>query len=188
MKFSIFKRLLAVLLAAAVGSLQVEAAELETGAAELRPLSREFRLDGVVEAVNRTTVSAQTSGQVQEILYDVDDYVEKDAVLVVLKDTEQQANVSRAAADLKEAVAHLQEARDAYQRTKDIFAKELVAESAMDSGAGPHRCRRGAETSAGGEGRWLNWEFQVASQSASRVARSRRFWHWWGCYWDYLRC
>lgn len=132
MKFSIFKRLLAVLLAAAVGSLQVEAAELETGVAELRPLSREFRLDGVVEAVNRTTVSAQTSGQVQEILYDVDDYVEKDAVLVVLKDTEHQAGVSRAAADLKEAVARLEEARDAHQRTKEIFAKQLVAESAMD--------------------------------------------------------
>ena len=57
MKFSIFKRLLAVLLAAGIGSLQAQAVELETGVAELRPLSREFRLDGVVEAVNRTTVT-----------------------------------------------------------------------------------------------------------------------------------
>lgn len=188
MKHSIVKWLMSVLMAAGSGSALAQPEELITAAAELQTLPREFRLDGVVETTNKTTISAQTSGQVQEILYDVNDVVEKDSVLVVLKDTEQQANVSRAAADLKEAVAHLQEARDAYQRTKDIFAKELVAESAMDSGAGPHRCRRGAETSAGGEGRWLNWEFQVASQSASRVARSRRFWHWWGCYWDYLRC
>ena len=132
MKFSVFKCLPAVLLVAGIGSLQVQAAELETGAAELRLLSRELRLDGVVEAVSRSTVSAQTSGQVQEILYDVDDYVEKDAVLVVLKDTEHQARVSRAAADLKEAVARLEEARDAHQRTKEIFVKQLVAESAMD--------------------------------------------------------
>lgn len=132
MKFATFKRLPAVLLAAGIGSLQLQAAELETGAAELRPLSREFRLDGVVEAVNRTTVSAQTSGQVEEILFDVDDYVEKDAVLVVLKDIEHQARVSRAAADLKEAVVRLEEARDAYRRTKEVFAKQLVAESAMD--------------------------------------------------------
>ncbi len=81
MRLSIFKCFPAVLLVAGIGSFQVQAVELETGAAELRPLSRELRLDGVVEAVSRSTVSAQTSGQVQEILYDVDDYVEKDAVL-----------------------------------------------------------------------------------------------------------
>ena len=47
-------------------------------------MPREYRLDGVVEAVNRTTVSAQTQGQVEEILYDVDDFVEKGAVVARL--------------------------------------------------------------------------------------------------------
>jgi len=109
-----------------------EAQSLDTVVAEIRQLPREFRLDGVVEATNRTTVSAQTSGQVQEILYDVDDFVEKDAVLIRLKDTEQRARLVQAAADLKEAVARLEEARDEHKRTQEVFAKQLVSESAMD--------------------------------------------------------
>ncbi len=38
-------------------------APLETAVAEYRELPREYRLDGVVEAVNRSTVSAQTGGR-----------------------------------------------------------------------------------------------------------------------------
>ena len=50
------------------------AAELETATASKRETAREFWLDGAVEAINQTTLSAQTQGQVQEILFDVDDY------------------------------------------------------------------------------------------------------------------
>ncbi len=133
MTLSINKKTLAgLLMAVALATPAAEPPKLETAQAELRQLPREFRLDGAVEAVNRTTVSAQTSGQVQEILYDVDDFVEKGALLVVLKDTEHQAHVSRAAADLKAAVAQREETEEEYQRTRDVFAKKLVAASAMD--------------------------------------------------------
>jgi multidrug efflux pump subunit AcrA (membrane-fusion protein) len=54
---------------------------LATAEIRYRTVAREYRLDGVVEAVNRTTVSAQTQGQVEEILYDVNDVVEKGAVV-----------------------------------------------------------------------------------------------------------
>ena len=46
---------------------------LATAVAEYRILPREYRLDGTVEAVHQTTVSAQTGGEVTEILFDVDD-------------------------------------------------------------------------------------------------------------------
>ena len=72
--------------------------ELETASATVETLSREFRLDGVVEAVNRATVSAQTRGSIQEILVDVDDYVEKGDVIIRLKDTSQQAQLKKAKA------------------------------------------------------------------------------------------
>ncbi len=130
---SIAKQILSILLmGVAFVAPASDTEQLETAQAELRQMPREFRLDGTVEAVNRTTVSAQTSGQVQEILYDVDDTVEKGAVLVVLKDTEHQAHVGRAAADLKAAVAQRQEAEDEYKRIKEMFAKKLVAASVMD--------------------------------------------------------
>ena len=105
---------------------------LKTAIAENLKVPREFRLDGVVEAVHQSTISAQTQGQVQEILFDVDDFVEKGAIVVRLKDTEQRARYSRAEADLKVAQAQRQEAVDEHDRTRDLFGKQLVSESAMD--------------------------------------------------------
>ncbi len=69
------------------------AAELQTVTAELQELPREFLLDGTVEAIQQTTVSAQTSGQVEEILFDVDDFVEQGQLLIRLKETEQKARL-----------------------------------------------------------------------------------------------
>lgn len=105
---------------------------LATATAQYQTVPREYRLDGVVEAVNRTTVSAQTQGQVEEIFYDVDDYVTKDAVLARLKDTEHRTGVAQAAADLKSASAQLEQAREEHSRVKGLYAKKNVSDSAMD--------------------------------------------------------
>jgi RND family efflux transporter MFP subunit len=110
----------------------VDSASLETATAEYRIIPREYRLDGIVEATNRTTVSAQTQGQVQEILYDVNDFVQKDAVVVRLKDMEHRARVAQAAAELKSATATLEQAREEFERVEGLFGKELVSDSAMD--------------------------------------------------------
>lgn len=136
-----FQRLAAlavVLIAAAVAvppwaqAQQSQGGALATAATQYRSVPREYRLDGVVEAVNRTTVSAQTQGQVQEILYDVDDYVEKDAVVARIKDTEHRARVAQAAADLKSAAAQLEQAREEHDRIKGLYEKRNVSDSAMD--------------------------------------------------------
>ncbi len=108
------------------------AGELETATAEYRVVPREYRLDGVVEAVNRSTVSAQTRGQVEQILFDVDDYVEKGQLIVRLKDTEQRAQLSKAEASLKEADANYRKARDDYNRIKGVFDRGLISQSEMD--------------------------------------------------------
>lgn len=96
-------------------------------------LPREYRLDGMVEAVNRSTISAQTSGEVEEILFDVDDFVEQGSVILRLKDTEQRARLSQAEAELEEASARYREAQEAHERTSNVFAKKLVAQAEMDA-------------------------------------------------------
>ena len=111
---------------------RAQAAGLATAVAEYRVVPREYRLDGVVEAVNRTTVSAQTQGQVQEILFDVDDYVEKDTVVARLKDTEHRARVAQASADMKSAAAQLEQAREEHTRVQGLSAKKNVSDSAVD--------------------------------------------------------
>lgn len=101
--------------------------------AETRRLPREQILEGVTEAVNRSTVSAQTAGRVQEILFDVNDVVPQGAVIIRLRDTEQRASLTRAEAGVREADARFNEAQAEYNRVKGIFARSLVAKADMDA-------------------------------------------------------
>jgi RND family efflux transporter MFP subunit len=93
---------------------------------------REVRLDSRVEAVQQATVSAQTGGQIEEILFDVGDYVEKGQLLVRLRDTEQRARQTRAEAALDEARAGLKKVGDEHRRISDLFARKLVSTAEMD--------------------------------------------------------
>jgi RND family efflux transporter MFP subunit len=95
-------------------------------------LSREFHLDGVVEATHKATITAQTKGTVQQVLVDVDDFVEKGALIIQLKDVSQQAQLKKARAAEKEASAQLSNAQDEYNRVKDIYAKKVVSKAEMD--------------------------------------------------------
>ena len=105
---------------------------LETAEVNSELLSREFRLDGVVEAIHKATVSAQTGGTIREILVDVDDYVEKGEVIVRLKDVSQKAQLKKAQAGEKEALSHLSKAEDEFERMEDIYAKNVVSRAEMD--------------------------------------------------------
>jgi RND family efflux transporter MFP subunit len=114
------------------GLLQADISTLKTAPVIKQETAREFWLDGVVEAINQTTLSAQTRGQVKAILFDVDDYVEKGQVVVKVKDTEQRAGLNQARADLKEVAARLQEAEDDFKRSKDLFRRKLAPQSQLD--------------------------------------------------------
>ncbi len=105
---------------------------LETAEVTLQSLTREFRLDGVVEAIHKATVSAQTGGTIQEILVDVDDYVEKGEVIIRLKDVSQQAQLKKVLAGEKEAISHLSKAEDEFERIEDVYAKNVVSKAQMD--------------------------------------------------------
>lgn len=85
----------------------------------------ERTLDGVIQAVNKATVSAQTSGRVTKIYFDVDDVVHKGDVLLRLRDYDQRARFNA-------AQARYVEAKTAYLRVKEIHAKKLVARSLLD--------------------------------------------------------
>ncbi len=93
---------------------------------------RERVWDGTVEAVNQATVSAQTSGRVAEIYYDVDDFVEAGAPIMRFTDTEQRSALDRARAALQEAEARAAEAQSEYQRIDSMFQNGTVAKARHD--------------------------------------------------------
>lgn len=108
---------------------------LETSEVITGDVPREYIADGVVEAVKQGTVSAQTSGRVQEVNFDVDDYVPKGAIIVRFRDKEQQAGLQVAAAGVKEAEARHSEAEAEHERVKDVFEKQVVPRAVFDKAA-----------------------------------------------------
>ncbi len=89
-------------------------------------------VDGTIEAVNQATVSAQTSGRIAEILYDVNDVVPAGAVIMRLKGTEQRAGLQGAEAALTEARARNAEAATNYQRIADMYQRRVVSKAQLD--------------------------------------------------------
>ncbi len=99
----------------------------------------ELLFDGSVEAVNRGTVSAQTSGRVAELAVDVDDAVQAGAVILRLVDTEQRAALDQAGAQLAEARARRKQAADERQRVADVYRRKLVSKAELDRAEAAHR-------------------------------------------------
>ena len=97
-----------------------------------RALEETLRLDGVIEAVRESTVSAQTTGTVTELPFDVDDRVEAGELIVRLEDSEQRARLDRARSALEEAEANLDDARQGFDRIKSLYERDVATQSEMD--------------------------------------------------------
>jgi membrane fusion protein, multidrug efflux system len=89
-------------------------------------------LDGTVEAINQSTVSAQTSGRVTGIYFDVNDVVPAGALIMSIRSTEQVASLTQAQAALNEATAREAEAQVRYERIRDMYQRRVVAKATLD--------------------------------------------------------
>ena len=105
---------------------------VETVEVSFHTLVNERRFDGVVEAVHRSTVSAQTAGEILELPFDVNDFVPKDAIVVRIDDTRQKAELDKAIANAAEAEARLKEAESDHQRNKRLIKENAVSKSQLD--------------------------------------------------------
>ena len=116
-------------------SLIYAALPFKTYTAEYQSLKKEVLLDAVIEAVKRSTVSAETSGRIMEVNFDIGDHVQAGSVLVRIASAEQQSQFAATEAQQSEAEARLQEAKTEYERIQGVYEKKLVAKSALDKAA-----------------------------------------------------
>ena len=124
-KFWILLPLLSPLLAGAAGDLaSVNAARVSM------PL--EYLVDGVVEARNRATLSAEVSGKIEAVNFDVDDFVEQGEVVLRIRDREYRAQQQQAKAALDEANAALREAELEFGRNQDLRKQNLISQAVFD--------------------------------------------------------
>jgi RND family efflux transporter MFP subunit len=108
---------------------------IESEEAHFKEVSSSYMLDGIVEAELSTTISAQTSGLVKDVRFDVDDFVKKNQIVVLIDDTQQKASYQQALAAEKEARARLNEAQLEYDRVKKVYAKKVVPKATFDKAA-----------------------------------------------------
>lgn len=114
-------------------SCPASASELVGVAVKYANVGQEYVFDGVVEAVNEATLSAQTTGRVVEVLFDVDDFVNQGDIVVRLRDTQQQANLNKAEAAMSEARVRLQHADTEFTRTSSIYERKLISRAQFDA-------------------------------------------------------
>lgn len=89
--------------------------------------------DGVVEAVEDTTISAQTMARVMELPVDVGDRVRRGDVLMRFSDVEQESARRSAEAGVRAARAEYEDARSALERVREIHERGLVSSSQLDA-------------------------------------------------------
>lgn len=93
---------------------------------------RERVWDGRIEAVNQATVSAQTSGRIAELPFDVNDFVDAGKVIMRFTDTEQRAALTRAEASLEESQARAAESAQEFERVSNMFRNATVSQARFD--------------------------------------------------------
>jgi len=108
------------------------AAEINIGSVKKRSVAEQLSFNGTVEAINKGTASAQTSGRVEATYFDVGDIVEKNALILRLEDKTQKAALENAKANTKIAKALSLSAEKEFLRIEDVFKKKLVSRSVFD--------------------------------------------------------
>lgn len=92
--------------------------------------------DGVVEAVQRADLSAQTAGTVAAVEADVNDRVAADSVLVRIVAVEQEAVANTARAQLRAAEAAAAVAARAFARFDALSGAQYVSRAQLDQARG----------------------------------------------------
>ena len=121
---------------------------LETVPVTIETTAVERIFDGTVEAVHQATVSAQTAGRIEEVIYDVDDFVEAGSTMIRFTDVEQQTDLQRAQADLAGSRARLVEANEEFARAENLKERGLGSQRDLDRALAARKTAAATVTSA----------------------------------------
>ena len=111
----------------------VHAAEpAATVAVQFREVEQTYSVDGVVEATRQATVSAQISGRVKAVLFDVGDRVSKGQIILRIDESEANQAVAGSNAQVAQSQAALSNAKLNYERSRQLFAQKFISQAALD--------------------------------------------------------
>ena len=99
---------------------------------QYREVVQAYSTDGLVEATRQSTVSAQISGRVKEINFDVGDRVNKGQVILRIDERETVQALAGSQAQVLQTQASMQNAKTNYERAKQLFAQKFISQAALD--------------------------------------------------------
>lgn len=108
----------------------------------------QYRLDGVVEARQQTTLSAEVAGKIEAVYFDVDDFVEQGEVILRIRDLDYRARRQQAGAALDEANANLQDMQLEFKRNQDLRRQQLISQAVYDKARANLKAAKARQTSA----------------------------------------
>nr|MDP2190875.1 efflux RND transporter periplasmic adaptor subunit [Rhodoferax sp.] len=114
--------------AAAQGAIQVPVVP-----AQVKAVGTGFELEGVIQPVKQSTISAQASGRVATLAVKAGDKVRSGQLLISIDDREAQTGVQRSQAQMAQAQAEARNAQANFDRTRDLQSKGFVSAAALDT-------------------------------------------------------
>lgn len=125
---------------------------LATVSVQLREVAQTYSAEGVVEATRQSTVSAQISGRVKEVNFDIGDKVKKGQIILRIDEREADQAVAGSRAQVQQAQAALQNAQLNYARSLQLFEQKFISQSALDKAQSDYQVAQAqAAASAAGE-------------------------------------
>lgn len=109
---------------------------------------REQTWDGVIEAVNETTLAAQTNARVAELPVEIGDHVKQGDVVVRFTAVEQDSARRSAQAAVAAARANFHHAEANFKRIDAIYARKLVSRADLDTATAQRDAAQAALASA----------------------------------------
>lgn len=147
MRFSALSVLLAVSLPAWA------ALPFPTATVAYQNIGNSYSTEATVEAVRQSTVSAQVSGRITAVNFDVGDTVKAGQVIVRIDPSELSKAVAGSRAQVAQAEAQLANAKANYERQVQLFQQKFISQAALDRATAEYRAAQAAAQAAkAGEG------------------------------------
>ena len=158
---------------ASTGGARAEA--LETTEASYREVDVTYATEAVVEATRQSTISAQTTGRIVELRFDVGDVVRQGEVIARIDPQQLEQALAGSVAQVAQARAAYENARVELERTRELARQKFVSQAALDRSESAFRVAeagwKAAQASAGQASTSRSYTTVVAPYSGVVSAR-----------------
>jgi RND family efflux transporter MFP subunit len=127
--------------------------QVPTAVVQSKLVGSAFELEGAVQAVTQSTVSAQASGRIVTLAVKAGDRVRAGQLLATIDDREAAAGIQKSQAQINQADAELRNAQATLERTRDLQSKGFVSKAALDVAGAQYKGSLAARDQAGAAAR-----------------------------------